>query len=376
MLHLPSRRWFTALLVPLLFSSPGVAQGIAPQLEPERTVTCAAAPTDTPCRSARLNPTDLALLRRAASGQVLPYRASLWTTTTREYKLVASGGTLYVKVARGGDGPWQVTGVATTPTPRVFVPAGSLSGNAPVTLRVSGFPMGARVTARVTTPDPHVGAVVSGGTVAADGTLSVSFVMPAVWRLPAVRVVTPGGTRVVPAQDRLITETDLVVRVSTPDGRVEARTPPLPYRANVAERDLSAVHDGQLRFRLLAGAEVRETPSRLEVLERGVTEVVTVMSARRFDRRSDGPVEDAAYVARLTALHPDALDLGGQGEVEVEGAVDTPDGRAWRLRVRDGEIGPVYVLPRGAWVWVLVGNPAHGALLDVVVRTVEVPTRP
>ncbi|WP_019588587.1 hypothetical protein [Deinococcus apachensis] len=364
---------FARILIFLLVAAtPALA--IGPQLEPEPTLTCAAVvTTDTPCRASRLPGSDRALLHQATGGTVVPYRQPLWTVNSREYKLVGRAPTLYVTLTRGGDGPWQVTRAARQPEPRAFVPAGELRGNTPVTVRASGLPPRVRVVARLGVPNAGAGRPVSGGTVGADGTVTLSFVMPAVWHQPQMRVKTASGASItVPAQDRLITESGLVLLVGTLDGRVKAVTSPLPYWANVSERDLSATHEGQLRFRYLRGETVRESPGRVEVLELGAMDAVTVMQAQKYARAGNGPGNDAAYVRSLLTLHPDALRPFTDGTPEVEGTVDTPSGRAWRLLVK-GEDGmrPVYVLLRGDAVWVVQGNPAHAPLLDAMVQTLS-----
>ncbi|WP_027483080.1 hypothetical protein [Deinococcus pimensis] len=347
------------------------ALAILPQLEPDRSVTCATSPQDTPCRAPSLSKADQARLMQASGGRVLAYREALWTPSTREYKLTGRGATLYVTVTRAGDGPWQVTRAARTPEPRALVSAGELRGGAPVAVRASGFPPHTRVVARVGVPGQGAGPVLSGGVVGADGTVTLTLVMPGVWS--QLGLTRTGAVPSSSAQDRLITESHLVVLVGTPDGRVKALTPPLPFRTFASERDLTEQHDGQLRFRTLRGATVRESPGHVEVLEVNAYDAVTVFDARRVPRRSDGPTDDAAYARALVSLHEDVLRPFPQGEMTVEGALDTPGGQAWRLLVRsDDQSRPVYVLFQGTDVWVMQTNPAHAALLDAMMGTLSV----
>lgn len=342
-----------ALLTPAL--------AIAPQAEPEDVLKCAARPRPNDiCLAPTLGANARHLLAGAANARALPFRAPLWSAQEREYKLVAPGVTLYVTLARGGTGPWQVRQASAHAAPRVFVPGGQLSGNAPVTVHASGFPAGARIAVRVTAPSPWASALLVEGPANADGTAALSFVMPSVWRTPA--------------QDRLITERELVLVGAADDGRVKAATPPLPYRPLVAERDLSATFEGEaLRFKYLRGQKVREHIGWVDVLELNTLDAVTVMQARRFERNPQGPDDERAYVRELLTWQPEALRPFGSGELKVEGEVDTPGGRAWRLLVQgDAESRPVFVLFRGAFVWVVQGNPEHAPLLDAMVSTLEV----
>ncbi|HEU4740834.1 MAG TPA: hypothetical protein VFS50_04465 [Meiothermus sp.] len=369
-----SRTLLIALLSALSFAT---AQGILPQSEPEQVILQAVSDARRGAEAITLGsalpPGNRNLLAAAQPTQVIPYRQPLWTPSAREYKLLTRTKTLYVQVNRQGTGPWQVVRVSTAPEPKVFVPSGELIGNAPVEVRASGFPAGERVQVRIAPPNMGAGAALAAAQVKQDGTALLFFVMPAVLSLPAQQVKTvSGATLRVPAQDRAILESPQVILVSTRGGRSKATTA-VPYRPRLSERDLTARYEGALAFSYLRGEQVRAQADTLEVFEVGAFDAVTVMQARRYPRNPSGPANPAEYVQRLLELHPDTLMPFPEGTPKVEGEVETPDGRAWRLWVQ-GEFGdrPVYVLFRGSEVWIVQGNPQHAPVLDAMVRTLEV----
>ncbi|WP_157464006.1 hypothetical protein [Deinococcus pimensis] len=357
-------------LILSLLTLGGSVHAIAPQIEPEQVLRCAAAPD-----CAALSDAARADMRSMTNARKVPFREALWTAQEREYKLVRPHRTLVVTVTRRGTGPWQVSRAATTAIPRVYLPHERLLGNTTVTVRASGFPVGARV--EVAFGPANTGPRVTNATavVAKDGTATLNFFLPSMLNSPGVTQTTAtGATITVPAQDRLIVDAELVVVVGTlPDWRVKARTPLLAYQARPDERDLKGRHEGQLSFRFPRGHEVREQPGELDVLELNALEAARVMHARRVQREGSGPHDDAAYVRALLTLHPDVLRPFETGEVEVEGEVDTTDGRAWRLLARSGESSrPVYLFLRGDAVWVVQSDAPHAPLLDAIIRTVRV----
>lgn len=368
------RFFLTSLWLSLSFA---LAQGILPQAEPEQVILQAVSDARQGAEAITLASSLPAgsrnLLAAAQATQVIPYRQALWTPSAREYKLLARSRTLYVQVRRQGTGPWQVVRVTRTPESKVYVPAGKLIGNVPVEVRASGFPAGARVEVRIAPPHAGAGAVLGAAQVRPDGTATLAFVMPAVLSLPEQRVKTvSGATLTVPAQDRAILESPQVVQVSASGGRIKASTT-LPYRPRLSERDLAARYEGKLAFSYLRGERVRVQADTVEVFELGALDAVTVMQARRYPRNPSGPTDDAGYVDQLLELHRSALMPFPQGTPKVEGQVETQGGRAWRLLIQypQGD-RPVYVLFRGAEVWVVQGNPQHAPVLDAMVRTLEV----
>lgn len=350
------------------------ALAILPQAEPEDVLKCAASAAPNPiCLAPNLPDADRRLLGAAQTPSVLPFRAPLWAANWREYKLVAPSGTLYVTLARGGTGPWQVARVSRRADARVFVPAGQVIGSAASAVRGSGLTPGARYTARLGGPNEAALLPLASGVARADGTLEVAFTSPNVRRLPEQRVTSASGAVLTtPARDALL-PAELVVTLHDASGREVARSVTLPFRPRLAERDLGAAHDGQLAFRTLFGQVVRDQPGLVQVLELAPLDALTVLEARRLDRVSTGPTDENAYVRRLLALHPNVLSPFFAGDVAVEGQVETRDGFAWRLLVR-GEDGdrPVYVLFRGAALWVVQGDPQHTPVLDAIVGTLRV----
>lgn len=360
-------------LLPLLLAA-STALAILPQAEPEDVLKCAASVAPNPiCLAPNLPDADRRLLAAAKTPRALPFRALLWAANWREYKLVTPSGTLYVTLARGGTGPWQVARVARTAEARVFVPAGQFIGTTASVVRGSGLTPGASYTARIGGPNETALLPLASGVARADGTLELTFTSPNVRRLPEQRVTSASGAVLTaPARDALL-PAELVVTLHDARGREVARSVTLPFRPRLTERDLSAAHDGRLAFRHLVGQTVREQLGLVQVLELAPLDAITVLEARRFDRASTGPADENAYVRQLLALHPNVLSPFFAGDVAVEGQVETQDGFAWRLLVR-GEDGdrPVYVLFRGASLWVVQGDPQHTPVLDAILRTLRV----
>ncbi|PYE55293.1 hypothetical protein [Deinococcus yavapaiensis] len=361
-----------ASLVVLLAASTALA--ILPQAEPEDVLKCATSATpNSICLAPSLPDADRRLLKAAGTPRVLAFRQPLWAANWREYKLVSPSGTLYVTLARGGDGPWQVARVARRAEPRVFVPSGAFVGNASAVVRASGLTSGARYSLRLGAPNETASLPVASGVARADGTLELAFVTPSVRRLPEQRETSASGAVLTaPARDALL-PAELVITLLDAANREVARSVTLPFRARLAERDLSEAHEGRLAFRHLYGETVREEGEVVQVLELAPLDAITVLEARRLNRVATGPADESAYVRQLLTLHPDALRPFFTGDASVEGQVDTPGAHAWRVLVR-GENGdrPIYVLFGGGALWIVQGDSQHTAILDAIVRTLRV----